>query len=56
MSEYRFNWWRFLLGQGFWLMETSYFGWNGLPGSDAELICDGIVLLISALSIERVKP
>lgn len=33
---------------GFW--ETAHFGWNAKPLSDAEVICDGITLLILALS------
>jgi hypothetical protein len=35
----------------FW-MENEYFGWNGKPQSEAELICDGIVFLIFALSLK----
>jgi len=34
----------------FWIMETDHFGWNFTLGSDAELICDGIVVLLVALS------
>jgi hypothetical protein len=53
---YVVNWWAFFIGQCFWLLETSYFGWNALPKSDAELVCDGLVCLITALSIKRHSP
>jgi hypothetical protein len=52
-SSYEVNWWRFFVSQFFWLTETAYFGWNALPGSEAELICDGIVCVLVALSIKR---
>jgi hypothetical protein len=39
----------------FGLVSTSYFGWNLSPKSEAELICDGITILIAALSFEM-KP
>jgi hypothetical protein len=44
------NWRVFFAGQFFWLLETAHFGWNFLPSSDAEIICDGIAVLITALS------
>jgi hypothetical protein len=31
--------------------ETWYFGWNWVPHSNAEIICDGIGMLIMALAI-----
>lgn len=43
----------------FWLIETAYFGWNLKPGSDAEMVCDGLALLIFALALmprNTVKP
>lgn len=40
----------FFLSLIFGWMETAYFGWNFTPQSDAELICDGITLLLFALS------
>jgi len=33
---------------GFW--QTAFFGWNALPSSDAEIVCDGITVLILALA------
>lgn len=48
------NWRVFFAGQFFWLIETAHFGWNFLPSSDAELVCDGIVVLITALSFMTV--
>jgi len=44
------NWRIFWLGQFFWLIETWHFGWNFAPSSDAEMICDGIAVLITALA------
>lgn len=38
------------LGLGFGLIETAHFGWNALPQSDAEVVCDGIAMLITALA------
>lgn len=37
----------------FWLGETSYFGWNWGPKSDAEMICDGIAFLLLALAFSK---
>jgi hypothetical protein len=34
----------------FWLAQNSYFGWNWLPKSDAEMIADGITYLLLAMS------
>lgn len=45
------NWWIFIIANGFALEENFYFGWNMTPKSDAELIADGIVMLLFALSI-----
>lgn len=48
--RHRVNWLVFFTGQLFWLIETTHFGWNAFPESDAEVICDGIVFLITALA------
>ena len=32
-------------------IETAYYGYNFWPSSDAELICDGIALILFALAI-----
>lgn len=40
-----------IIAFGFWLLQNSHFGWNAAPASDAELIADGITLLIFALAI-----
>lgn len=32
------------------IVETAYFGWNFTPKSDAEMICDGIGLLMLVIS------
>ena len=44
------NWWIVFFSVSFGLMETAYFGWNFTPQSDAEMICDGITILIGALA------
>jgi len=44
----------FLLSLLFWYSETKYFGWNALPQSPEEVICDGIAILIGALSLVKV--
>jgi hypothetical protein len=33
----------------YFINQNSYFGWNRLPKSDAELIADGITLLLIVL-------
>lgn len=34
----------------FWIITIGHFGWNLLPNSDAELICDGIFLVLVSLA------
>lgn len=53
LSRMRVNWSVFFLAVVFSLMANRYFGWNWKPESDAELICDGIVFLLAALSFMR---
>ena len=52
MKVYRLNcnWSILFLALTFGLMQTAHFGWNVTPTSDAEVICDGITLLIGALA------
>lgn len=45
-----FNWPIFWIGNAWLLIETAHFGWNSLPKSDAEVICDGIGCLIVAMA------
>lgn len=40
----------FFISLFFGAMENNYFGWNMTPQSGAEVICDGIVMLIFALA------
>jgi hypothetical protein len=49
------NWAVFWTGQVWWLMETAHYGWNFAPASDAEMICDGIFVLIMALAWRPAK-
>lgn len=39
------------MGMAFAIAETVHFGNNLTPHSDAEMICDGIAVLIMALSL-----
>jgi hypothetical protein len=43
-------WGRWIFGIAFAIETNAYFGWHLKPQSDAELVTDGIVLLIFALS------
>jgi hypothetical protein len=43
--------WIWLMGTIFGVLETNHFGWKVMPRSDAEMICDGITILIWALAI-----
>lgn len=45
------NPWIAILTLMFWWWENQHFGWNVRPGSDAELIADGIVFVLFALAI-----
>ena len=40
-----------LFALAFGLVKTAYFGWNFFPASDAEIICDGITIIIGALAL-----
>ena len=44
----RINWPIAGIGIFWWLMETSYFGWNNTPQSVAELFADGASLAFYA--------
>jgi len=41
-----------LIGFSFFLMQNNYFGWNAMPKSDAELLADGITMLLFALAVK----
>ena len=43
----------FFVAVVFGLVETSYFGWNFFPSTDAELVCDGIFLLLLTQAFQR---
>lgn len=49
------TWSRFFTGALYLVIESRYFGWHMWPKSDAEMICDGIGLLIIALSYQEIK-
>jgi len=35
----------------FFIESNAHFGWNWMPKSDAELVCDGITLLLAAIAV-----
>jgi hypothetical protein len=43
----------FIIATMFAVVENAYFGWNLTPKSDAELICDGIAMVMYALAFLR---
>lgn len=45
------TWWRFFVAVVFWVQANRYFGWHWTPQSDAELLADGIFMLLLALSV-----
>lgn len=49
------NWRILFLSLCFWIEENSYFGWNLTADSPEEVICDGIFVLIAALSLLKEK-
>jgi hypothetical protein len=46
----------FLVFCFYFYAENSYFGWNKLPMSDAEMLADGVGFIILALSFLKVRP
>lgn len=40
-----------LFAISFYILENRYFGWNKLPQSQAEVIADGIVVILLAISL-----
>lgn len=47
------NPWVFTLAAVFGIAETAHFGNNLWPQSNAEMVCDGITLVLFALSIRH---
>lgn len=43
--------WLWFFAISFGLSETGYFGWNFLPSSDAEIICDGITSILAMVAV-----
>lgn len=43
----------FVVGFLFWLIETACFGWNNYPVTNAEKMCDQIVVWLVFLGIWR---
>lgn len=50
MKEPTHRVWRILVGVSFFVEQNNYFGWNWKPKSDAELIADGITVLLFTLA------
>ena len=42
---------RALIAMAFALIETAYFGWNLVPKSDTEILCDGLVCILLSLAL-----
>lgn len=40
-----------LVALEYFLKQNAYFGWNAKPGSDTEVLADGITLLLVAVAI-----
>ena len=49
------NWPILIMALAFGISKTRYFGWNMHPESDAEIICDGITMLIGALAFVGIR-
>lgn len=43
--------WPLAIAIWFWIAETAYFGWHTWPQSDAEMICDGIAMLMLVIAL-----
>ena len=43
--------WVLILAIIFWWHQNRYFGWNGMPKSDAELIADGLTFVLVAMAV-----
>lgn len=48
--------WILVLATIYWFIETEYFGWNIAPQSPHEVIADGIVVLLCAMSMMARQP
>ncbi len=47
----------FMFGIILWLSESAYFGWNALPKSTPEIICDvvsGIIILVGYIKLIQI--
>lgn len=44
------NFFIIVLAVWFYYLQNRYFGWNKTPNSSEELICDGIVIILIAMS------
>jgi len=44
------NWTIMFFAMFFGLSETAYFGWNFSAQSDAEMVCDGITMIIASMA------
>lgn len=42
---------RLVIALWWWFVETHHYGWNWVAESDAEMICDGIALLLLTLAL-----
>ena len=56
LGMYKINWIRLIVTFLFAVNYNAYFGHNWMPQSDAEVICDGIFVLLFSLSVVGYKP
>ena len=48
----KLNWPIFAIAALFYYQQNTFFGWNALPQSEAELIADGITLILITFSMK----
>lgn len=48
----KIHWTRTILAFVYAFVETSYFGWNRWPKSDAEVLAEGIAFVLIAMCFE----
>jgi len=51
MGAFKVNKYILFIAVMFGISKNQYYGWNFNPQSDAEMICNGIIMLIVALAL-----
>ena len=47
------NWSILFLSFLFWINQNTFFGWNRTPQSSSEVLADGIVFILVAMSVMK---